>query len=523
MARSTSPPLTLLSAAYLASLLPVDTIGRTPMVRLSSVEGIGERPPVDIVGKLEYMNPGSSIKDRVAKHIVAQLDAKGVPKDALLIVAGPGNLAISLGMLKRTLLCLIPERTSTDRVQLLKAAGVADIVRTLDGALPGSAEHPVEIGKRIAKHKPGAVYIDEELGDWDLGECYRELAEEIIEQVDGRLDALVLGVDTGNAATHLSKALKAKLPGLQVVGVEPANSAIGEQSVTNPLVKRWLCEDIGRAYAPRALAPGSVDMWIQVSDTVAYSMARRLIQGGIHAGPSSGASVAAARMYSMSSLQPGQRVAVILGDTARNYGETLLSDDWLLAHDLFDARMLDDLQRTQLEQYRAASIEDLQLPAAVTVSENDTMAVAIGLMLENDFSQVPVTGQGRKLIGYLTLSAAQALLENGTAQRSMPVKQFMLRFAGKPSGTANPPVDGGASSAGSGLGGFRSISSRGGAASRRRSYWLITPETPLNELAKFFEVHSVAFVTDASRKFCLGIATKQDLIGFLARRNTHHF
>ncbi|KAJ1965632.1 hypothetical protein GGI12_000628 [Dipsacomyces acuminosporus] len=494
-----------------------DTIGRTPMVRLSDTEGIGQKFPVEVLGKLEYMNPGSSIKDRVAKHIVAQLDAKGVAKDELLIVAGPGNLAISLAMLKRRLLCLIPERTSRDRVQLLKAAGVSDIVRTLDGALPGSAEHPVEIGKRIARHRPGAVYIDEELGNLDLSGCYNELASEILEQVDGRLDALVLGVDTGNAATHLSKALKAKLPNLQVVGVEPSNSAIGEQNVSNPLAKRWLCEDIGRAYAPRALAASSVDMWVQVSDNIAYSMARRLIQGGIHAGPSSGASVAGARMYSISMLQPGQRVVVILGDTARNYSQTLLSDDWLLAHDLFDQRMLDDLQRTQLDQYRAASIEDLQLPAAVTVSENDSMAVAINLMLENDFSQVPVTGQGRKLIGYLTLSAAQALLENGTAQHNMPVKKFMLRFAGRPS------VSDTRSSNSSNNTNNTNNTHNGNATISRKSYWLITPETPLSELAKFFEVHSVAFVTDASRKFCLGIATKQDLIGFLARRNNHQF
>ncbi|KAI9504724.1 tryptophan synthase beta subunit-like PLP-dependent enzyme [Coemansia spiralis] len=473
------------------------------MVRLTSVEGIGDRLSADVVGKLEYMNPGASIKDRVAKHIVKQLNASGVSKNALLVVAGPGNLAISLAMLQRKLLCLIPERTSADRVRLLKAAGVNDIVRTLDGALPSSPEHPVSIGKRIVEQRPGAVYIDEELGDWDLSECYNELAEEIIEQTESKLDALVLGVDTGNAATHLSKVLREKLPGIQIVGVEPSNSAICDQSSANPLARRWLCEDIGRVYAPRAMAPGSIDMWIQVSDNVAYSMARRLIQAGVFAGPSSGASVAAAHMYAISvSLQAGQRVAVILGDTARNYGDTLLSDEWMLSHDLLDARMLNDIQRRQIDQYRAASIEDLQLPAAVTVSENDSMGAAIDLMSENDFSQVPVTGPNRRLIGYLTLSAAQTLIENGTAKYSDSVKQFMLRFAGRPSGNGT---------------------STSGTLGNRKQYWLITPETTLSELAKFFETHTVAFITDASRKFCLGIATKQDLITFLARRNTHTF
>ncbi|KAJ2003102.1 hypothetical protein H4R26_003253 [Coemansia thaxteri] len=306
-----------------------DTVGKTPLVRLTGVCGVGDRVAAEIVGKLEFMNPGGSIKDRVAKHIVAQLDARGVPRDALLIVAGPGNLAISLAMLQRRLMCLIPERTSADRVRLLKAAGVTDIVRTLDGALPG------------------------------------------------------------------------------------------------------------------------------------------------------------------------------------NYGSTLLDDDWMLAHDLLDSRMLDELQKKQLDQYRAASIEDLQLPAAVTVSEQESMGAAINLMAENDFSQVPVTGSGRRLIGYLTLSAAQTMIDNGTATRSMPVRQFMLRFAGR--ATRKPSTEQHGS---------------GGVAANTsicKQYWLITPETPLSELARFFETHSVAFVTDASRKFCLGIATKQDLLTFLARRHTLQF
>ncbi|KAJ2212387.1 hypothetical protein EV179_004712 [Coemansia sp. RSA 487] len=508
----------VLDAAQMAGVLEItditDTIGRTPMVRLSGVEGITNRVSADIVGKLEYMNPGASIKDRVAKYIVKQLDARGVSKDALLVVAGPGNLAISLAMLHRKLLCLIPERTSADRVRLLKCAGAVDIMRTLDGALPGSPEHPSSIGKRVVEQKQGAVYIDEELGDWDLSECYNELAAEIIEQTKGNVDALVLGVDTGNAATHLARALREKIPGVQIVGVEPSNSAICDQNALNPLARRWLCEDIGRVYAPRALAANSIDMWIQVSDNVAYSMARQLIQAGVFAGPSAGASVAAARMYATSeALQCGQRVVVILGDTARNYGETLLSDDWMLAHDLLDARMLGDIQRKQIEQYRAASIEDLQLPAAVTVSENDTMGAAIELMMENDFSQVPITGPNRRLIGYLTLSAAQTLAENGAAKAHDPVKQFMLRFTGRPAtdnradGRYTPVLSLAATPS----------------SSIRKQYWLITPETPLSELARFFETHTVAFVTDASRKFCLGIATKQDLITFLARRNTRTF
>ncbi|KAJ2619439.1 hypothetical protein H4R22_005397, partial [Coemansia sp. RSA 1290] len=330
-----------------------NAIGGTPLVSLLGIDGVGGRNSAEILGKLEFMNPGGSIKDRVARHIVRQLTAKGIPSDALLVVAGPGNLAISLAMLGRSLLCLIPERTSADRINLLKAMGVTDIVRTLDGALPGSPEHPAEIAKRIIRQHPAGAYIDEESGEWDLQACYEELAGEIFEQTGGKLDALVLGVDTGNAATHLSQVLKSKLPAVQIVGVEPSNSAINGDATRNPLAHRWLCEDIGRAYPPRALSPNAVDMWIQVSDQIAYSMARRLIRAGVFAGPSAGAAVAAAQMYARTSLQPDTRIAVILSDSARNYTTTLLSDEWMLGHDLMDTPMLDDLQRKQHEQYRA--------------------------------------------------------------------------------------------------------------------------------------------------------------------------
>ncbi|KAJ2665617.1 hypothetical protein IWW48_000068 [Coemansia sp. RSA 1200] len=489
-----------------------ETIGQTPMVRLSGLydsEG-ATQGGVEIVGKLEYMNPGASIKDRVAKHIVRQLDARGVDRNALLVVAGPGNLAVSLAMLQRRLVCLIPERTSADRVRLLKAAGAVDIVRTLDGALPGAPEHPASIGRRlVAQASPGsAVYVDEEeVGDWDFAECYDQLAAEIVAQTDGRLGALVLGVDTGCAATHLSRALRARVPGVQIVGVEP--SAVGDTgnhgaTAAGPLARRWLCEDIGRAYPPRALDPGAVDMWVQVSDKVAYSMARRLVRGGVAAGPASGAAVAAARTYAVSADTLQQQstppaVVVILGDSARNYGETLLSDDWMLAHDLLDSRMLREIQLKQIDQYRAASVEDLQLPAAVAVAESDPVGAAIELMAENDFSQVPVTGPARRLVGYLPLSAAQTLVESGRAKPGDPVGRVMLRFTTRAAASSAPDHQ---------------------KQKQQQQYWLITPETPLSELARFFETHTVAFVTDASRKFCLGIATKQDLMAFLARRGS---
>lgn len=254
-----------------------------------------------------------------------------------------------------------------------------------------------------------------------------------------------------------------------------------------------------------------MDEWIKVSDKEAFSAARRMIRDeGILCGPSSGAVITAAARHAQTVISEHSShtftSVVILNDSAKNYTSTLLSDDWLFENDLADDLMATELEYLSQSRYRAASVEDLQLPAAVTIAPTSTVGYAIDLMLEREYSQLPVIKpDNRKLVGYVSLSALQDRLNNNSINLNSTVDSCMSSF--KKEST--------------------------------RKYQVITPDTSLADLgnvffffkmlyqtslyslsfiAKFFEKNSFAVITDSNRKWCLGVATKYDLISFLHRR-----
>ncbi|KAF9960094.1 hypothetical protein BGZ72_007928 [Mortierella alpina] len=473
-----------------------DTIGNTPIVRLSAA---GAGTQIELLAKTEFSNPSGSIKDRVAQRILANLKAANKIKDSktVLVVPSSGNLALSLALLSPRhghykVIGLVPERTSEDRIHLLKSLGV-EIVRTPIEAHADSAESQFSIAKKIATDLQDAILIDEFLDQANVQVHSEETAEEIFIQCEGRLDVLVVGVESGGTITGLARTLKAKIPGLKVVGVEPEHSSV-QDGVTR--TGAWKVEDIGGNFTPAILDKSLVDHWVQVSDQESYSTARQLIrEEGVFGGPSSGSVVAAASRFSQSlAKDPAQklRVLTILNDTARSYASTLLSDDWLLEHDLMDDTMAKSVAYHRHEKYRAASVEELQLPAAVTVPPTATVGYALDLMMTREFSQLPVLNPtNRKLMGYISLTSLTTLLEEGQAQESDLVSKWMYSFLKK--------------------------NKQGGP---RSTYETITPMTPLADLAKFFEKHSFAVVTDDDRRWCLGVATKYDLMTFLNRRQS---
>ncbi|KAJ1927321.1 hypothetical protein IWQ60_003027 [Tieghemiomyces parasiticus] len=539
----------------------VSVVGNTPIVQLKVPTDIGEPlPAVELLAKLEYLNPFGAATDRVARYLVGKLPPPAqaaqngrtvgasttsapLPGDGhtaqstTLVVPSSGNLAISLATLTVPLgyrvTAVIPERTSKDRITLLKALDV-EIVRVSDHVLPSAPESCISVARQLATETPGAILVDLASGTFSVDDVYREMAEEILAQCSGRLDVLVVGVESGGTITGLAHHLKRTLPALRVVGVEPTASFIreGAQAMSGHsndntgtvttrsalISQQWKLEDLGGHAVPPALDPAAVDAWIPVNDTMAYSTARRLVRAGYLAGVSSGAVVAAVHAYARTAMKAGERALAILSDTARNYGSTLLADEWLLNHDLMDAPLARQLHYQLVNKYRGASVEDLQLPAAVSIAPSDLVSTALDIMMERDYSQLPVITHHRKLVGYITLTTLQSLLDVGRADLRQPVEDVMYRFRTLPahgqarSSNAGQQPDGDASLA--------PPHTPTGAMQRQQQprYELITPSTPLNELARFFEHHSVAFVTDSSRKFCLGVVTKLDLMKFISRR-----
>ncbi|RIA96881.1 pyridoxal-phosphate dependent enzyme [Glomus cerebriforme] len=484
------------------------TIGNTPIVRIKSISTLVpsiELSNIELLVKLEYLNSLSgSIKDRVAKRILEDAEKENkINSDTTLLIPTTGNLGISIAMLAHKkgykTIVLVPERTTIDRIHILKALG-AEIIRTQNEAHHDAPESNFSLAKKLSSEITNSIVVDEFNNQNNYKLHYEETAEEIYTQVEGKLNVLVVGVESGATITGLAKNLKSRIPGLKVVAVEPQHSRIQDNIPINPSsIKDRKVEDIGSNFTPPILDKSLIDSWIKVIDQESFAMSRRLINNGLLAGPSSGSVVSAALSYvkrqsTQSTTQDNStRILCILNDTARNYSTTLLSDEWLLENDLMDDEMVRKLEYQKIEKFRAASVEDLQLPAAVTISPNATISHAIELMLDREYSQLPVIDTHKKLIGYVSLASLQTHLEVGEATLKDAISDWMFSFGSK----------------------------NGGA--KRKRYQLVTPDTPLSELAKFFEKHSFAVVTDSERKWCLGVATKYDLINFLNHRNSGAF
>ncbi|KAI9254458.1 tryptophan synthase beta subunit-like PLP-dependent enzyme [Phascolomyces articulosus] len=462
-----------------------DGIGLTPMVKLSHPS------KVQLLGKLELANPTGSIKDRVAKHLLEEYGDKQT-----LIVPTSGNLGLAVASLaakkrrehKQRVLTIVPERTSNDRIQMLKALG-AEIVRSPNEARPDAPESPYVLATKLAEQLPNAVVLDETKLKQN---CYEDLAEEILQQTKMEFDFLFVGVETGVVITNLAKILKAKVPHIKIMAVEPTNSALACVDEQHHHFLDWKIEDMGNNFVPPALDRSVVDTWFKVTDRDAFSTARRLIlREGILCGPSSGAVVAAATQHANSIEQNSTthefKSVVILNDTAKNYTSTLLNDEWLLENNLADDIITQELEFLSTDRYRAASVEDLQLPAAVTIPPTASVSYALDVMMEREFSQLPVIRtDNKKLVGYVSLTSLQEQLEHNAIQPNTTVDHSMYAFKKKGTSTSK--------------------------------YQIITPDTSLADLAKFFDKNSFAVITDVNRKWCLGVATKYDLISFLHRR-----
>ncbi|KAI8339878.1 tryptophan synthase beta subunit-like PLP-dependent enzyme [Chlamydoabsidia padenii] len=478
-----------------------DGVGLTPMVR------IGTHSNIDVFAKLEYMNPTGSIKDRVAKHILQEyerrshLDERGRPvntRSKVLIIPTSGNLGISLATFAarqryQRVICIVPERTSHDRLALLKGLGV-EILRSPNEARPEAPESATLVAARLAEQLSASSTVAVLDETTFIHGAFDTLAEELVQQTQGRMDYLFVGVESGATISGLSHYLKAKLSNLKVIGVEPTDSVLSNDTQAHSSNRfDWKMEDIGNNVIPSSLDKSAVDEWVKISDMQAYSTARRLIRDqGITCGPSSGAVVAAAIQYANQHPPENHstheyRSVVILNDSAKNYISTLLNDDWIFENDLADELMVKDLEYLSYDRYRAASVEDLQLPAAVTITPTTTVSRALDLMLEREYSQLPVIHAGnKKLVGYVSLASLQARLDQGSIKLEDPVDSCMFSFKN--------------------------------ATSSGMVYQLITPDTSLADLAKFFEKNSFAAVTDVNRKWVLAVVTKHDLLSFLHRR-----
>ncbi len=310
----------------------LSAIGHTPLIRLNKMVGPND---ATVYAKCEWMNPGGSIKDRMALHIIEKAEREGKLKPGGTIVentSGNTGMGVAIAAAVKGYRCVftMPDKMSAEKINRLKAFG-AQVVVTPTNVAADSPQSYYETAKRIARETPGSFYLNQ-YHNPDNGEAHYLLtAPELWEQLEGKLDAFVTGLGTGGTMTGVGKFLKEKNPAILNVGVDPVGSVYQGYFQTGKLPEPhvYKVEGIGEDMLCKALDFSVIDDIRQVDDQQCFNAARRLArEEGIFAGGSSGGAVHAGLEVARE-LGKGKVVAVVLTDTGNSYISKFFSDEWM--------------------------------------------------------------------------------------------------------------------------------------------------------------------------------------------------
>ncbi len=311
----------------------LQVVGRTPTVRLHR---IGADAGAELYAKCEFLNPGGSVKDRIAVRMVEGLEAAGrIGPETTLIEPTSGNTGAGLAMTAAVkgyrLIITMPEKMSREKQVVMEALG-AEIIRTPTEAAHDDPDSLLGVAQRLNREIADSVIPDQYENPDNPDAHYHGTGAEIWEDFGDSLDMVVIGAGTGGTITGVARYLKERKPEIVIVGVDPEGSILGGRDE----VCTYQVEGIGYDFIPDVLDRDLVDEWVYVNDRDSFLMARRLIrEEGLLVGGSSGSAVWA--MLEALARHPGTRRAlVLLPDSIRNYLTKFVSDDWMREHGFLD-------------------------------------------------------------------------------------------------------------------------------------------------------------------------------------------
>jgi cystathionine beta-synthase len=446
----------------------LEMVGRTPMLEVKRLD----TGPCRLFLKLELMNPGGSIKDRIGISMIEEAERRGDIKPGDTIVeATAGNTGIGLALVAAQkgyrLILVLPDKMSQEKIFNLRAMG-ADVVLTRSDVVKGHPEYYQDLGRRIAEER-GAYFINQ-FGNMDNALAHEQTtAPEIIEQMDGDVDAIVLGVGSSGTVTGMCQYLNEHAPNVDLILADPVGSILADYINKGELHDKsssWLVEGIGEDFIPEIADFSRVTQAYSISDAESFAAARELLKTeGLLAGSSSGTLLAAALKYCREQSEP-KRVVSLACDTGNKYLSKLYNDFWMEDQGFIERESCDDLRDLIGRPHGER--------ATITVGPTDVLTTAHNRLRNAGFSQLPVMDEGN-LVGIVT--------EDTIIQHVFGKPELMNSMVGEAMQTAFIRLD---------------------------------KDTSINNLVSMLQVQPYAAIMDGDE--FMGLITRSDVLNYLRRQ-----
>src|SRR6516162_3032851 len=398
----------------------LEVIGNTPLIRLQRVVR-GVRATV--LAKLEYLNPGGSVKDRIGVTMLEAAERAGAIKPGGTIIEGTsGNtgmgLALAAAIKGYQCIFTMPDKMSQEKIDALRALG-AEVIVT-----PTEVEHDDprsyhSVARRLSREIPNSLFPNQYENPANTESHYKTTGPEIWEQTDGKITHVVIGVGTGGTITGVARFLKEKNPKIRVIGADPAGSIFAEMFKTGrkPQVQPYKIEGIGQDELPGNVDFSVIDEIHAISDKDAFLLTRQLARHeGIFAGGSAGAALCAA-LKSSDRLTERDLMVVIIPDSGTRYLSKIYNDNWMRENQFIEPRI--EVRAGQVVREKARRKDKIvSIPLGVTVEQ------AVNLMREHDISQIPVI-EGGEVVGSLSETRILDILVSDPVAKLKPVAEYM--------------------------------------------------------------------------------------------------
>jgi cystathionine beta-synthase len=398
----------------------LEVIGNTPMVRLNRI-GKGIKPI--LLGKLEYLNPGGSVKDRIGVMMLEAAEREGRIQPGGTIIEGTsGNtgmgLALAAAIKGYQCIFTMPDKMSQEKIDSLRALG-AEVIVTPTQVDHHDARSYHSVADRLSHEIPNSVFPNQYQNPANADAHYQTTGPEIWEQTEGKLTHAVIGVGTGGTITGVARFLKEKNPAIRIIGVDPAGSIFAEMFLTGrkPQSQPYKVEGIGQDEMPGNVDFSVIDEIHAVSDKDAFLRTRLLARTeGIFAGGSSGAALHIALKIA-EGLTDKDMIVVIIPDSGTRYLSKIYNDNWMKENQFLQPVV--HVRAGQVVRDKVKRTKELvSIPLGITVE------AAVNLMREHDISQVPMIESG-EVVGSISEARILDILVSDPGARLKPVVEYM--------------------------------------------------------------------------------------------------